>query len=144
MGFEKILVAIDFSDESITALQRADALASAFGCELHVLHVIPSLVYRGVAYIEPLSPDAHEREHVPGAINVPLNDLPDHVPFLPEDKDTPVLSICERGNLSLTGVLFLQSLGYRNARSVDGGTQQWAAEGFATTSSSAPSYSTSA
>jgi cysteine synthase/rhodanese-related sulfurtransferase len=89
-----------------------------------------------VPIIDVREPDAHEREHVPGAINVPLNDLPDHVPFLPEDKDTTVLSICERGNISLSGVLFLQSLGYRNARSIDGGTQGWAAEGFATSSSS--------
>ena len=78
--------------------------------------------------------DAHERQHVIGALNVPLHDLPEHVQLLPEDKNATVLSICERGNLSLSGVLFLQSLGYRNARSVDGGTQQWAAEGFATAS----------
>jgi rhodanese-related sulfurtransferase len=88
-----------------------------------------------VAIIDVREPDAHEREHVPGAINVPLNDLPDHVPFLPDDKDTTILSICERGNISLSSVLFLHSLGYHNARSIDGGTQRWAAEGFATSSS---------
>ena len=88
-----------------------------------------------VMVVDVREPDSHKHEHVPGAVNVPLHDLPEYVPFLPEDKDATVLTICERGNLSLSGVLFLDSLGYRNARSINGGTQEWAAEGFATTSS---------
>jgi len=39
--------------------------------------------------------------------------------------------VCERGNLSLSGALFLNSLGYRNARSITGGTQAWDEQGFA-------------
>jgi len=62
VNYRKILAAIDFSDESNTALQRAAALAKTSGGELHVVHVIPGLVYRGVAYVEPLSPDTQERE----------------------------------------------------------------------------------
>ena len=76
-------------------------------------------------------PDAHNQRHIPGAINMPLDELPDLAAFLPEDRDTPVLSVCERGNLSLSGVLFLNSLGYRNARSVTGGTEAWDEKGFA-------------
>ena len=30
---------------------------------------------------------------------------------LPEDFDAPILSVCQRGNASLTGLLFLKSLG---------------------------------
>lgn len=62
MNFRKILVAIDLSEASETALSRAATIAAASGAELHVLHVIPSLVYRGVAYLEPLAPDVQERE----------------------------------------------------------------------------------
>jgi cysteine synthase/rhodanese-related sulfurtransferase len=87
-----------------------------------------------VMVIDVREPEAHQRRHVLGAVNVPLHDLPDAVQLLPEDMDAPILSICERGNLSLSGVLFLQSLGYRNARSVNGGTRKWADEGFATAS----------
>ena len=79
--------------------------------------------------------DAYERQHVPGAVNIPLHDLPEQVSMLPDDKFATILSICERGNLSLSGVLFLNSLGYRDARSVNGGTQEWAKNGFATTTS---------
>ena len=89
----------------------------------------------GVMVVDVREPDAHRREHVPGAVNVPLHELPDCVSLLPQDKDATLFSICERGNLSLSGVLFLDSLGYRNARSINGGTQQWVADGFPTRSS---------
>ena len=81
--------------------------------------------------IDVREPDAHRQRHIPGAINMPLDELPDLAAFLPENRDTPMLSVCERGNLSLSGVLFLNSLGYRNARSVTGGTEAWDEKGFA-------------
>ena len=65
---------------------------------------------------------------------MPLDDLAELAAFLPEDLDAPVLSVCERGNLSLSGALFLNSLGYRNARSITGGTHAWDEQGFAVTS----------
>ena len=54
---------------------------------------------------------------------------------LPEDRHTPVLTVCQRGNISLSGVLFLTSLGYQNARSITGGTNAWQEMGYATESS---------
>lgn len=79
-------------------------------------------------------PDAYRRAHISNAVNIPLLDLPQHVGDLPKDLDAPVLSVCQRGNISLSGVLYLQSLGYRNARSVTGGTNAWLERGFATES----------
>ena len=84
--------------------------------------------------IDVREPDAHHQRHIPGAINMPLDDLAELAAFLPEDLDAPVLSVCERGNLSLSGALFLNSLGYRNARSITGGTHAWDEQGFAVTS----------
>ena len=80
-------------------------------------------------------PEDFGGEHIPGAVNIPLLDLPELVAKLPSDLDEPVLSVCQRGNLSLSGVLFLHSLGYRNARSITGGTSAWRDRGFATESS---------
>ena len=85
--------------------------------------------------IDVREPDAHRQRHIPGAINMPLDDLADLAPFLPENRDAPLLSVCERGNLSLSGVLFLNSLGYQNVRSITGGTEAWDEQGFAVTSS---------
>ena len=70
--------------------------------------------------------------HVPGAWNAPLLDLPDRVLELPEDKDRPILTICQRGNLSLSAVLYMKSLGYENAWSVTGGTNAWQEAGLTT------------
>ncbi len=79
--------------------------------------------------------DDYQNTHVRGAVNIPLAELPEYVSDIPQDRDTPVLTVCQRGNISLTGVLFLTSLGYRNARSMTGGTDAWRERGFATESS---------
>lgn len=68
---------------------------------------------------------AYLEGHIPGAWNTPLLDLPERADDLPERRDTPILAVCQRGNLSLSAVLYLKSMGYVNARSVDGGTNAW-------------------
>jgi rhodanese-related sulfurtransferase len=42
------------------------------------------------------------------------------------------LTVCGRGNISLPGVLYLNSLGYREAHSVTGGIGAWSERGFVT------------
>ena len=74
----------------------------------------------------------YEEAHVPGAVNRPLAELSDNHAGLPADRDAPILSVCQRGNASLSGLLFLKSLGYRNVRSITGGTLAWREKGFAT------------
>ena len=79
----------------------------------------------------------YDEAHIPGAINIPLAELgenADYLAVLPRDLDAPVLSVCQRGNASLSGLLFLKSLGYRNVRSVNGGTLAWREKGYATDS----------
>ncbi|MDA1091695.1 MAG: pyridoxal-phosphate dependent enzyme [Acidobacteria bacterium] len=81
--------------------------------------------------------EQYDEAHVPGAYNIPVTELGDDtqaVKVLPSDLDAPILSICQRGNASLSGLLFLKSLGYRNVRSVDGGTLAWRDRGFVTDS----------
>ncbi len=79
--------------------------------------------------------DAYREAHVDGAINIPLEELSSRASELPSDRSTPLLTICDRGNISLPGVLILATLGYRNARSVNGGTIAWQQMGYATESS---------
>ena len=74
----------------------------------------------------------YEEAHLPGAVSMPLAELPDNHSALPDDLDAPILSVCQRGNASLSGVLFLKSLGYRNVRSMTGGTLAWREKGLAT------------
>ena len=74
----------------------------------------------------------YARGHIPGAVNIPLLELPDNQDMLPSDLDTAVLTVCGRGNISLPGVLYLNSLGYRDAHSINGGFGAWIERGFET------------
>jgi cysteine synthase/rhodanese-related sulfurtransferase len=75
-------------------------------------------------------PDEFARGHIPDAINIPLFELPGALDRLPADLETPVLVVCQRGNISLTGVLYLNSVGFRNARSMTGGSNAWVESEF--------------
>jgi rhodanese-related sulfurtransferase len=61
-------------------------------------------------------------------------ELPDNQDQLPDDLDTPVLTVCARGNISLPGVLYINSLGYRDAHSITGGHNAWVEKGYRTES----------
>ena len=79
----------------------------------------------------------YDEAHIPGASNIPLAELgenSEYLAVLPQDRDAPILSVCQRGNASLSGLLFLKSLGYRNVRSMTGGTLAWRDKGFDTDS----------
>ena len=78
--------------------------------------------------------DQYQEAHIPGALSMPLPELGDDLSALPSDLDAQILSVCQRGNASLLGVLFLKSLGYRNVRSIIGGTLAWREKGFDTES----------
>ena len=87
----------------------------------------------GKSSVLDVRPSEEYREaHIPGALSVPLSQLGDDLSVFPNDLATPILSVCQRGNASLSGVLFLKSLGYRNARSITGGTLAWREKGFKT------------
>jgi cysteine synthase/rhodanese-related sulfurtransferase len=74
--------------------------------------------------------DEYAGGHIPEAVNMPLQEMSDYAAFLPEDHEAPILVVCESGNRSLSGALFLSSLGYRDVRSINGGTRDWLVGGF--------------
>ena len=51
---------------------------------------------------------------------------------LPENLDAPVITVCNVGNASISGMLVLKSLGYRNVKSMNGGTAGWMDRGLPT------------
>ena len=71
------------------------------------------------------TPEVYEKAHLPGAINIPLAQIDSQHDQLPEDLDQEIVTVCNRGVMSLTGLLLLQSLGYRRVRSLNGGTMGW-------------------
>ncbi len=81
--------------------------------------------------IDVRAPDLYDHEHVTGTLNIPVGELKDRRSELPDLED-PIVTVCTAGNLSIQGMLVLQSLGYNNVRSLNGGTNAWAAEGLPT------------
>jgi rhodanese-related sulfurtransferase len=76
------------------------------------------------------SPEIYAKQHVKGARNIPVAELGDRQSELPERRDHPIVTLCNLGNLSISGMLVLQSLGYHNVRSLNGGTVAWAERGL--------------
>ena len=84
----------------------------------------------GVLVVDVREPDEFTGGHIPEAVNMPLGEMSDYAAFLPEDHEAPILVVCQTGNRSLSGALFLTSLGYRNVRSINGGTHGWLVGGY--------------
>lgn len=64
--------------------------------------------------------------HAPGALHVPLGELPSRLPELPEQ---PVHVICRSGRRSAQAVAWLMGAAGVESANVEGGMQAWAAAG---------------
>ncbi|WP_405375124.1 MULTISPECIES: rhodanese-like domain-containing protein [unclassified Microbacterium] len=76
--------------------------------------------------IDVREPDEFAAGHVPGARNIPLATVPDHLEELRALDDLHL--ICQVGGRSGRAVAFLEHHGVE-ATNVDGGTGAWIAEG---------------
>jgi cysteine synthase/rhodanese-related sulfurtransferase len=76
--------------------------------------------------------EVYGKQHLTGAVNIPMAEFAERQRDLPSDLNAPIVTVCNRGNMSISGMLFLQSLGYTNVRSLNGGTIGWAELGFPT------------
>jgi rhodanese-related sulfurtransferase len=54
----------------------------------------------------------YQSGHIPGAVNIPLRSLPEHLEQIPSDQ--PVILYCSSGYRSALGVMTLHLLGYDN------------------------------
>lgn len=66
--------------------------------------------------------------HIDGAVNIPLNELPQHLDHIPEDK--PVVVVCAHGVRSVYGAQFLSNQGYGGVYNLMGGTAEWIERGL--------------
>ena len=78
-------------------------------------------------------PKDYDDSHIPGAVNIPQDDISDRMSELPEDRDAPIVTVCNIGKFSKHVTLLLKSKGYRNVRSAKGGLNEWVRKGFETT-----------
>lgn len=89
----------------------------------------------GAAVIDVREPDEYTDGHVPGAVPIPLGDVPDRVDEVPADRT--VYLICARGGRSMRAAEHLAGLG-RDVVNVGGGTIGWVDAGHATVAGTTP------
>lgn len=85
--------------------------------------------------IDVREPDEYEAGHVPGAMPIPLAEIPDRVGDIPAGR--PVHVICQTGGRSLRASEFLINEGV-DAVNVAGGTKAWVESGRDVHTSSGP------
>ena len=76
---------------------------------------------QGAVVLDVRQPQEFEEAHVPGAVLIPLDELPDRVDEVP---DGDLLVICRSGGRSAKAIEFLETRG-RSATNVAGGTLAW-------------------
>ncbi|ADG76785.1 Rhodanese domain protein OS=Tsukamurella paurometabola (strain ATCC 8368 / DSM / CCUG 35730/ CIP 100753 / JCM 10117 / KCTC 9821 / NBRC 16120 / NCIMB 702349/ NCTC 13040) OX=521096 GN=Tpau_0131 PE=4 SV=1 [Tsukamurella paurometabola] len=77
-----------------------------------------------ITLLDVREPDEWELGHAPGALHIPLSDLP--LRFEEIDLDSDVYVICRGGGRSESAVRYLETVGVE-AAVVDGGMIAWAA-----------------
>lgn len=75
-------------------------------------------------------PEHYAESHLPGSVNIPQDDLSGRIAELPDDRDAPIVTVCNIGKFSKHATLYLKSKGYRNVRSAKGGLNEWVRKGF--------------
>ena len=85
----------------------------------------------GTPVVDVRMPDEFTEQHVPGAVLIPLPELPDRAHEVPADQR--VLVICRSGARSQKACEFLAARGH-DVATVAGGTLAWIESGRATSS----------
>jgi rhodanese-related sulfurtransferase len=92
--------------------------------------------------VDTLPPGSYERQHIPGAVNVPAEaeDLVSRVDELVSRRDDPVVVYCadEECPLSSQAARRLEQAGFSNVLDFEGGLEEWRKTGHAVTSDEGP------
>jgi rhodanese-related sulfurtransferase len=85
-----------------------------------------------VTLVEALPPMYYEAEHLPGAINIPHDEVDELAPRLLPDKDAEIVVYCASGPCQNSGIASarLAALGYTNVSDYAEGKAEWIAAGL--------------
>jgi rhodanese-related sulfurtransferase len=73
--------------------------------------------------------------HIPDAVSIQILELESKLDELEEYKDKEIVTMCPGGGLSLAAVDILREAGFKDAKSLKGGTDAWHKKGYPTTTS---------
>jgi rhodanese-related sulfurtransferase len=111
VAMENVLATLPESYNGITAIELADELGTRADLLL----------------VDVRTADEYAEGFISGAINLPLNELTQHLDFLP-NLDAEIVVYCGSGHRSAIAMATLNLLGYPHVRSLLGGFGAWAGE----------------
>ena len=62
------------------------------------------------------TPEEYQAEHIPGALNLPVDQIETRIQQIATDKTTPLYVHCQGGGRSARAKVTLEKLGYTNVR----------------------------
>jgi rhodanese-related sulfurtransferase len=71
--------------------------------------------------------------HIPNAMSIPMLELESNLEELSPYKDKEIITMCPGGGLSLVAIDILTEAGFKNVKSLKGGTDMWHEKGYPTT-----------
>jgi rhodanese-related sulfurtransferase len=80
--------------------------------------------------IDVRSKKEYQTGHLPTARYIPMLELESKMDELCEFKDQEIVTMCPGGGLSLVAVDILQEAGFKNVKSLKGGTDEWIQKGY--------------
>jgi len=84
------------------------------------------LIDAGALLLDVREDEEFELGHAPGALHVPLAEVPDHVDELPNDRT--IVAVCRSGGRSARATQFLLEQGF-DVVNLEGGMTSWAQQG---------------
>jgi len=73
-------------------------------------------------------PDEHAAASIPGAVLVPMAEIPERLDVLAAHRDGRIVVHCHHGGRSLRVARWLRSQGYAGAQNMAGGIDAWSLE----------------
>jgi sulfur-carrier protein adenylyltransferase/sulfurtransferase len=87
----------------------------------------------GAVLVDVRGEDEWAGGYIPGAVLVPLRELPERIEEVAPDRTRPVVLYCAVGARSLRGANALRELGYERPVSISGGIVDWLSRGYPST-----------
>ncbi len=97
-----------------------------------VKRLVASAGESGRLLLDVRQPDEYVGElgHVPGAILIPLPELPERLSEIESYREKTVIAICRTGSRSAKATLLLKDAGFQDVWNMTGGTTAWREKGF--------------
>lgn len=78
---------------------------------------------QGASFVDVREPDEWDEGHIPGALHIPLGELPERLSELPAESD--LILVCRSGGRSAAATEFLLRSGYPRVANLAGGMLAW-------------------